>query len=387
MASFDWTLIAVIIAVVAIPQFADALRCKCTKESETVTCTEGVCETDVGSCLMLDHPTMGVHYTCHTRGLKDGNCHNRTSKSGLSVRICGCTAPDFCNYSMWPDKKPHHKHHHHHQKHHNTEEPHNEQINSSSTKLAIISIITALGGLCLRFPLQTPFSVLIKERLGGGNQATILRLELMALTLTYFDIRGIGEYIRLLFIDHGIEFVDHRIKKDDDWPKLKETMAFGQVPRLKHGDKEIFQSGAILRHLGRVYGLNGSNEDETTFIDMFFEGVKDIRFTKYARYIYYDEYTREETINTVLPTELEKLEKLFKTYANGDHFIAGEKVSYADYALFEELDVYLTLDAHILDKFPKLKAFHERFSQRPNLKAHLAKRVEDKVWINGIEKQ
>lgn len=53
---------------------------------------------------MLDHPRMGIHYTCHTRALKDGSCHNRTSKSGVEVKICGCNGPDFCNFSMWPDK-------------------------------------------------------------------------------------------------------------------------------------------------------------------------------------------------------------------------------------------------------------------------------------------
>ena len=53
---------------------------------------------------MLDHPTIGVHYTCHTKGLKDGSCRNKTSKSGAPVRICGCEATDFCNYSYWPDK-------------------------------------------------------------------------------------------------------------------------------------------------------------------------------------------------------------------------------------------------------------------------------------------
>ncbi|CAB3402078.1 unnamed protein product [Caenorhabditis bovis] len=209
----------------------------------------------------------------------------------------------------------------------------------------------------------------------------------MTPTLTYFSIRGYGEYIRLLLTDQGVDFVDERVAyKSDEWAQMKSSMAFGQVPRFKQGNKEIYQTGSIMRHLGRVYGLNGSNEDETTFIDMFFEGVRDVR-SKYVRFIYYDDYTREETINTVLPTELEKLEKLFKTYANGDHFVAGEKVSYADYILFEELDVYLTLDAHILDKFPKLKAFHERFSQRPNLKNYLAKRAADKVPINAIPKQ
>ncbi|CAB3398820.1 unnamed protein product [Caenorhabditis bovis] len=209
----------------------------------------------------------------------------------------------------------------------------------------------------------------------------------MSLTLTYFDVRGRGEYIRLLLIDQRIEFNDDRVKIErDKWPQLKATLAFGQLPRLRHGNKEYFQTGAIMRHLGRVYGLSGSNEDEATFIDMFFEGVKDVRAI-YLRFIYYDDPTREEMIKNVLPAELEKLEKLLGTRANGDHFVGGERISYADYILFEELDVYLTLDAHLLDAFPKLNAFHARFSQRPNLKDYLEKRAEDKVWINGIAKQ
>ncbi|KAJ1370109.1 hypothetical protein KIN20_031762 [Parelaphostrongylus tenuis] len=90
--------------VVLCSTLAEAIRCKCTKESETVSCVDGVCEIESGSCLMLDHPTLGVHYTCHNKLQKDGFCREKTSKSGALVKICGCNSDDFCNYSYWPDK-------------------------------------------------------------------------------------------------------------------------------------------------------------------------------------------------------------------------------------------------------------------------------------------
>lgn len=38
--------------------------------------------------------------------------------------------------------------------------------------------------------------------------------------LTYFDLTGLGEPIRLLFYYGGINFVDNRISKEQ-WPALK----------------------------------------------------------------------------------------------------------------------------------------------------------------------
>ncbi|EFO94922.1 hypothetical protein CRE_08773 [Caenorhabditis remanei] len=138
-----------------------------------------------------------------------------------------------------------------------------------------------------------------------------------------------------------------------------------------------------MRHLARVHNLNGSNEEEATFLDMFFEGVRDSRM-KYVRFIYFDEETRENLVQKTLPEHLANFEKLFKIHS-GD-FIIGNKTNYADYILFEELDVYHHLDSKILDKFPSLKAFWERMWKRPNLKSYLEKRDADRVFINAIEK-
>uniref|UniRef100_A0A1I7XSY2 Activin_recp domain-containing protein n=1 Tax=Heterorhabditis bacteriophora TaxID=37862 RepID=A0A1I7XSY2_HETBA len=105
-----------LLIIVLCYNLTEAIKCKCTKESETVSCNDGVCEIDGGcesrvlfltACLMLDHPSLGVHYTCHTKQQKDGFCRSKTSKSGASVRICGCDGNDFCNYSYWPDKAVH----------------------------------------------------------------------------------------------------------------------------------------------------------------------------------------------------------------------------------------------------------------------------------------
>ncbi|CAL2043661.1 unnamed protein product [Caenorhabditis brenneri] len=202
--------------------------------------------------------------------------------------------------------------------------------------------------------------------------------------LYYFTIRGFGEYIRLLFLDNDIKFEDIRYDfNSKEWEDMKKTMIFGQMPCLKMDGKEYVQAGAIMRHLGKVHNLNGSNEDEAFFLDMFNECVRDLRL-KFAFFIYKDTETHDQIANKTLPEFLGKLEKLFKEHP-GD-FIIGNKISYADYFLFEELDVYHTFDKTILDKFPDLKEFWERMWNRPHLKAYLEQRKKDKVWTHLVEK-
>lgn len=116
---------------------------------------------------------------------------------------------------------------------------------------------------------------------------------------------------------------------------------------------------------------------------MLFDAIRDVRL-KYIRYVYFDEGSREDMVNKTLPESLERLECQFEIHP-GD-FIIGNKLSYTDYILFEELDIYHVLDGKILDKFPALKAFWERMWQRPNLKPYLEKRTKDNVWISAVEK-
>lgn len=79
--------------------------------------------------------------------------------------------------------------------------------------------------------------------------------------LTYFDVRGRAEVIRLLLKETGTAYTEHRVSLEE-WPTLKSTLAFGQLPLYEENGLVLNQSQAIYRHLGRLFNLYGDNEQE-----------------------------------------------------------------------------------------------------------------------------
>ncbi|VDD87308.1 unnamed protein product [Enterobius vermicularis] len=235
-----------------------------------------------------------------------------------------------------------------------------------------------------------------------------------------------AEPIRLLLTDQQIPYDDHRVDNLKFFHISFNILAFkqfGQVPCLYDDNEQIVQSGAILRHLARKHGayvsttfccfvrrlylqefelrigLNGSTEMETTYADMFYEGIRDLH-TKYCKMIYnaymggsyyrflvLKETEKDSFIKEILPDELAKLEKLLISRNGGEGFVLGDKICFTDYVLFEELDIQLILTKDALEKFPSLKSFHKRMSERPHLKDYLKKRHSANVPVNGNGKQ
>ncbi|GBG30258.1 Glutathione S-transferase [Hondaea fermentalgiana] len=65
--------------------------------------------------------------------------------------------------------------------------------------------------------------------------------------LTYFDIQGVAEKVRLAFVLNGVDFEDVRIKHAE-WQELKPKTKFGQLPLMQIDDgEEVAQSDAMLR--------------------------------------------------------------------------------------------------------------------------------------------
>jgi len=62
--------------------------------------------------------------------------------------------------------------------------------------------------------------------------------------LTYFDVRGRAEVIRLILEETETPYRERRVKVEE-WPALKPTMPFGQMPTYAEGDLFIVQSHAI----------------------------------------------------------------------------------------------------------------------------------------------
>jgi len=85
----------------------------------------------------------------------------------------------------------------------------------------------------------------------------MIRRRLARVRLTYFDIPGLGEPIRLTLALAGVPFTDERLTREQ-FQAAKPTLRFGQVPYLTVNDHEFVQSGAILRYVAVAFDASGT---------------------------------------------------------------------------------------------------------------------------------
>jgi len=93
--------------------------------------------------------------------------------------------------------------------------------------------------------------------------------------LVYFDVRGLGEPIRMIFHYEGVEFQDTRLTMDE-WADYKQKSRMGMLPELKVDNKFVLsQSYTIARFLASQFGLNGKSEWDRALIDQYAGLLKD----------------------------------------------------------------------------------------------------------------
>lgn len=94
--------------------------------------------------------------------------------------------------------------------------------------------------------------------------STSRRIEDMAPILGYWNVRGLGQYIRNLLIYKGVNFEDKVYKFGPppdfdrfDWTgeKFSLGLKFPNLPYYIDGKVKLTQGIAILRYLGRKHGL------------------------------------------------------------------------------------------------------------------------------------
>nr|UCR60997.1 glutathione-S-transferase [Aphelinus asychis] len=194
--------------------------------------------------------------------------------------------------------------------------------------------------------------------------------------LTYFPVKALAEPIRFLFSYAGVEFVDDRFEREN-WPNIKPTMPFGQVPVLEIDGKKINQSTAICRYLAKQHGLAGKNDWEALEIDVTVDNIHDLR-AKLAAYHYENnegaKAQKLEVVKETVPFYIERLNEQVKK--NGGYFVGGA-LTWADLVFVALLD-YLNFMAKydIIEKAESLKALKEKVLAEPGIKAWVAKRPE-----------
>ncbi|XP_012269130.2 glutathione S-transferase-like [Athalia rosae] len=193
--------------------------------------------------------------------------------------------------------------------------------------------------------------------------------------LTYFPIKGLAEPIRFLLSYGSVEFEDVRVNRED-WPKLKPSMPFGQMPVLEVDGKKINQSQAISRYLAKQFGLAGKDDWEALEIDATVATIDDLR-TKIASWFYEGNIAVKQTkyeplFKETIPYFLKRLDAQVKT--NGGWFVGGT-LSWADLLFIAQLDyiIYMT-NVDIIDKYDNLKQLKANVLNVSQIKSWVAKR-------------
>ena len=195
-------------------------------------------------------------------------------------------------------------------------------------------------------------------------------------TLTYFDVRGRAEPIRLLLNLAAVPFEDVGLTYDQ-WGAHRATAPQGQLPYLTESvdgvATEIPQTMAIVRHLARVHGLDGRDERERLRADVAAETALDLRVPHaQLRFspAWNDDAARAKFAAEVVPTHLARLDRRL-----GDApWFASEAPTYADVVVFDVLNRLLVTWPEILAAHPRLAAFADRLRALPKLAGYLAHR-------------
>ncbi|KAJ3636069.1 hypothetical protein MTP99_008909 [Tenebrio molitor] len=196
-----------------------------------------------------------------------------------------------------------------------------------------------------------------------------------AYKLTYFDVRGLAEASRLLFKYGDIDFEDVRIKREE-WPQLKETTPFGQVPVLEYKGRKVGQSIAIARYVGKLVKLAGNDDWENLEIDAVVDTFNDMRSKIMLFHYEQDEEKKkalkETAINETIPYYMGRFEALAEK--NKGH-LALARLTWADFyftSFAPSFDPFTGEDTFA--KYPNLQALIDKVHAIPAVKKWIAER-------------
>jgi len=193
----------------------------------------------------------------------------------------------------------------------------------------------------------------------------------MAYKLTYFDLKGRGEPIRLIFAAAGENYDDDRIKFEN-WESVKPTTLWGSLPILHVGDKSLGQSLTICRYLGRKFNLIGANEWEAAKCDEYADAMNDL-FLELVKFAYEKNEEKKAEYKlaflTSAPKYLDKFEAIQND--NGGSFLVGKSMTWADIFIADKLRSFEETVDGILNAYSNLRNLKDAVYSSPAIKAYI----------------
>ena len=208
------------------------------------------------------------------------------------------------------------------------------------------------------------------------------------LTLGYWNVRGYAQPIRLLLEHAGAEYEDIRYNVGPppdydrkEWLDVKFTLGldFPNNPYIIDGDVRLTQSIAVLRYVGRKFGLAPKTEAEQVRADLVEQQILDWR-SKQSQTFYNPDYDNLKA--AYLEGLKENVQALSKFLGDRD-WLVGSNLTYVDFLAYEWLDVNRLFSPGLLDSVPNLQKYVERLEALPNVSKYMKSSKFLKWPING----
>jgi len=192
--------------------------------------------------------------------------------------------------------------------------------------------------------------------------------------LTYFNLRGRGEGVRVLLYYAGKNFEDKRIppawEDMEGWKEMKPTTPWGTLPVLEYDGKVIGQSLSMARFLANELGLAGKTNLEKAQADEIVDAINDLVIKQAQLYFAKDEEGMKKHLGETIPTILGSMEKTLTS--RGGYYLVGGSATWADIFLFTFID---GLGEEVkLEGLPNISTLVDKIRNQPNVKAYLATR-------------
>lgn len=203
----------------------------------------------------------------------------------------------------------------------------------------------------------------------------------------YWKIRGLGSVLRMILEYKEAKYKDVQYTSGEEWFKgrkvdLLKKNPLANLPYIVDGDTCVAQTNAVLVYLGDKFGMSGENEAaKTRNLELLCE-IYDVRNGMIDLVYPFKQVNRtQEEFDANAAAKVDspvfaKFEAWLEHYKT-DWFVSASGPCVADFHIWEMLDQHHLLaeklgKGPLLDKFPKCKAFYERFRALPTLQKYFA---------------
>ncbi|KAF0719925.1 Aste57867_681 [Aphanomyces stellatus] len=196
------------------------------------------------------------------------------------------------------------------------------------------------------------------------------------LKVTYFDVPGRAEMMRLALTIGDVPFEDERLTREA-WTAFKPSAPFKQIPLLTVDGQVLAQSSAITRYAGILAGLYPTdNHLDACRVDEIVAFGEDVFMTILPTLFEQDadkkKAMREELAATKLPEMLAMLEARLAGASKGPWFLST--ISLADLAVYTMVGMFKSgwldnIPLDICDKYSKIMSICEAVSTHPKVAA------------------